>query len=123
MLLNMKTRQNTCDTLIANLRALMKAGGMKLPGLAIKSGVSLRMINYILSKERKPTVEIAEALARAFNLKGWQLIIPDLPVDLARSGKLNTLVKNYTHSSEAGREYIDRVAEQEAKYKTGNDKR
>lgn len=120
---DMKTRPNTNDTLVANLRALMKASGMKKPELSQKSGVSERMIGYVLSGERKPTVELAEALAGAFHLKGWHLIINNLPVTLADSGKLDKLVQNYALSSENGRNFIDRVAEQEAKYqKVVNDK-
>jgi transcriptional regulator with XRE-family HTH domain len=118
MLLGMKTshRPKTNDTLVTNLRALMKATKMTKQVLHQKSRVSERMIGYILAHERKPTVEIAEALASAFGLTGWQLIMPDLPIEIAKSGKLDELIHNYSLSSESGREYINRVAEQESKY-------
>lgn len=113
---DMKRRPHTADTIVTNLRHLMRETGMKPAALATKSGVSKRMIDYILTKERTPTIEVAEALANAFGLTGWQLLLPDLPVHLAKTGQLDRLLSYYSHSSDAGRAYIDRVAEQEAKY-------
>lgn len=98
----------------------MKITNMDKDKLAAKSGVSKRMIGYIFSKERKPTVELAEALASAFDLSGWQIIMPGLQADLMKSGKIDKLIHFYTASSDAGRDYIDRVAEHEAKYKIQN---
>lgn len=113
----MKTRPSTTDTLITNLRALMEATGIKKPELAKKSGVSERMIAYLMAKERTPTVDVAEALGKVFGLTGWQLILPGLPIELAKNGRLEKLVKNYSKLSVNGREFVDRVAEREAKYK------
>lgn len=96
----------------------MKKTGMKKPELAKKSGVSERMIGYLLAKERTPTIEVADALAKPFDLTGWQLLIPGLHIDLAKAGKLEQLVHNYSSASDKGREYIDRVSEQEAQYQT-----
>lgn len=106
--------------LVDNVRALMRHTETSKAQLAQRSGISERMIAYILAKERTPTVETADSLARAFGLTGWQLMIPNLSLELAKEGKLEQLVKNYSTSSRKGREYIDRVAEQEAKY--GRDK-
>lgn len=113
----MKNRPKTVDTLVKNLRELMKATGMTAKELAAKSGVSERMIGYIFAGERTPTVEVADSLAGPFGLTGWQLLIPGLHVDIAKTGKLGQLVHNYSSASDEGRQYIDRVAEQEAKYK------
>lgn len=118
MLLGMKkrTRMSTSETLVSNIREVMRATGMKKADVAKKSGVSERMIGYILAKERSPTVDVAEALGKAFGLTGWQMIMPGLPVRLAKNGHLDKLVKNYSSLSEEGREYVDRVAEKEARY-------
>lgn len=122
MLLGMKTKPNPTDTLVINLRALMRANKIKTPQLATQSGVSIRMIKYILAGERKPTVELANALAKPFGITGWQIIMPGLPIELAKSGRLDKLIHNYSESQEKGRTYIDRVAEHEATYKVGNSK-
>lgn len=110
-------RQTTTDTLVTNLRLLMQEAKLGKDVLAKRSGVSERMIAYILSKERKPTIEIADSLAKPFGLNGWQLLIPNLPVELAKAGKISKLVENYAQASDTGREYIDHVAEKEAEYK------
>ena len=87
-----KTKPHTTDTVVANLRALMRTVKITKQALAQKSGVSERMIGYILAGERKPTVEIAEMLAKPFGIKGWQLTMPGLPVDLVESGKIEKLI-------------------------------
>lgn len=107
---------NPVDVIVGNLRALMRSSGIKKKQLSERSGVSERMIGYILAKEKTPTVEVTDMLARAFGLSGWQLMIPDVRADLAKSGKISKLVRNYSVASDNGRDYIDRVAEQEAKY-------
>lgn len=107
-------RAKTTDTLSHNLRELMKAYKFSKQDLAKKSGISDRMIAYVLAKEKTPTVDLADALAKPFGLTGWQLLIPDLSVELARAGKLEKLVSNYSQSSDKGREYIDMVAAREA---------
>lgn len=105
------------DFLARNLRVLMKKNKMKAPELSERSGVSVRMIKYILSQERTPTIEVAELLANALKIKGWQLMMPDLDIDLAMSGRLDALLDRYMKSTENGREYIDRVAERESTYR------
>lgn len=114
----MKNRPKTADTLVTNLKALIRETEMTIPALAEKSGVSARMIGYLLAGERTPTIEVADALAKPFDLTGWQLLIPGLRIDLAKAGKLEQLVHNYSSASDEGRKYIDRVSEQEAKYRT-----
>lgn len=116
MLFYMRKRTSTSDTLVTNLRELMRITKIRKPDLAKKSGVSERMIGYILAKERTPTVDTAEALGQAFGLNGWQLIMPGLPIHLAKNGHLDKLVKNYARLTDEGREYVDRVAEKEAGY-------
>ena len=110
-------RPNIKETLAANVQALMNATGTSQEALANKSGVSKRMIAYVLKKERKATVEVVESLGKAFNLASWQMLIPNLQTELAKSGKLADLVKNYSNSSEDARIYIDQVAAREASAK------
>lgn len=95
----------------------MRAFRMTKPQLAKKSGVSERMISYILSKKKTPTVETAEQIAKPFGLTSWQLIIPNITASLAKAGALERLVKNYLASSGEGQELITHVAEREVQYK------
>lgn len=104
--------------LISNLQALIKTTGISQADLAAKSRISPRYIGYILAHEKIPTVRMVDALARVFGLEGWQLLVPELPTDLAANGKLARLVQNYMKSPAAARDYINHVAEQEAKYLT-----
>lgn len=83
--------RDTCDmrhdpnqTVAANLRALMLHAGMANKGepnqseLARASGADQRTVGRILSRNQSPTVEMLETIARAFGLRAWQLLIPDL---------------------------------------------
>lgn len=112
----MNTRTSTIDNLITNLKMLIEVTKISYGDLAKKSQVSERHIKYILRGERTPSIEIADQLASAFGLTGWQLIMPSLPYDLARNGRLEKLIEHVTHSSNESRDYILRVAEKEAKY-------
>lgn len=121
--LRMSERPLPSETLAANLAMLVELIPEKkkpLDWLAKKSGISKRMIQYILKCERTATVNTADQLAEPFGLTGWQLITPGLRADLVKNGRLERLVQNFYRSSEEGRDYISRVAEQEAKYGNGN---
>lgn len=48
----------------------MEVAGMNKPTLARKSGVSERMIAYILKAEKTSTIEVAQKLAKVFGLEG-----------------------------------------------------
>jgi hypothetical protein len=119
----MSERPLPSETLAANLAMLLELlpeQKSPLDWLAKKSGVSKRMIQYILKCERTATVNTAQALAEPFGLTGWQLITPGLRADLVKNGRLERLVQNFYRSTEEGRDYIFRVSEHEAKYGNGN---
>lgn len=111
-------RKNVSETLIKNLRVLMDDRGWKPKKLSEKSGVSPRMVAYILKGERVCSIEIAEQLANAFGLQGWELLINDMPEHLLKSKKLEKLYKNYAKATMEAQEYIDHIAEREAQYST-----
>lgn len=104
------------ETLAKNLKMLMDETGIKVSALSKSSGVSVRMILYILKEEKTATIDTANDLAAVFRLDGWSLLMPDLRADLMKNGRLTKLVKNYLTASQQGREYIDHVAEKEADY-------
>jgi transcriptional regulator with XRE-family HTH domain len=109
----------TRDTLARNLRVLMDAKGWTQVQLAQQSGVSQRQVSNILSGATGCSVEHADALARAFGLQGWHLIMPTLPRDIT-NGAISTLIERYAASSADGRKAIDRVAELESRYTKNN---
>ena len=114
----MKKRESAAITLAKNLHNLMKSTDMKKSALAIKSGVSERMIAYILTGERMPTIEIIEQLADALGVEVWEMMLRNLVADVKRAKRLKTLVENYQITNDAGRDYIDHVAEREVEYVT-----
>lgn len=106
----------TEKTLSQNLKHLMELSGWNVEEVAKRSGVSKRMVSYVISMERKASITIAEDLAKAFNLEGWHLIMPNLPRDLEQSKALRRLIDDYIGSDNEGRDMISKVAEREAKY-------
>lgn len=108
-------RPDTRATLARNLSLLMSQEGWNQVDLAKHSGVSQRQISNILRRETGCSVEHAEALARAFGLQGWHLIMPTLRQDL-QAGMVAKLIDHYAAASDAGRSAIDRVAELESRY-------
>ena len=110
-------RPATKDTLANNLRALMDERQWNQVELSKRSGVSQRQISNILRRETGCSIEHAEALAQAFGLEGWHLIMPTLRRDL-KTGAVAKLISNYAEATDAGRAAIDRVAELESHYAT-----
>ena len=88
------TRPTTAETLIKNLTILMAAKDWSNRDLAKKSGVSDRHIGKILNRESVCSIDIAEKLAQAFDLTGWQLITPNLAERLPDGKRLEKMVSS-----------------------------
>ena len=112
-------RPATRETLARNLRLLMSEAGWNQVELSKRSGVSQRQISNILSSNTGCSVEHADALARAFGLQGWHLIMPALRKEL-QAGAVVLLIDRYAQASTEGRSAIDRVAELESRYSKNN---
>lgn len=97
----------------------MTAAGMKAPEVAKKSGVDPKTINNMIHGRFDPRPEKADQVARVFGLDGWQLLIPDLPIDMLKNGKLEQLIANYVSASPEGRDSISQVAAMAAKFRKG----
>lgn len=112
---------NATRALAQNVRRLMEAEDPRLSqsALAKRAGVSQRAIGYLVNyqdaHDRHPGTDTAEAVARAFGLPLWQLLIPGIPVDVLLSHQLTKLVENYRDAPKEGRACVDRVAESEAR--------
>jgi transcriptional regulator with XRE-family HTH domain len=104
------------ETLIQNLTMLLNKTNMSVAELSRRSGVTGRMIHYILNRDRQASVEVAGKLASAFGLTGWQMIMPSLPYDLAKTGQLDKLIDAYAHCDTVTQNYLNSVMQREATY-------
>jgi transcriptional regulator with XRE-family HTH domain len=110
-------RPHTANSVARNLRALMEGAKCNQSELARQSGISQRHISDILAGHSQCTVPVANQLAAPFGLKGWHLLLPDLPTDLVASPAIARLVAAYISADAAGREFLDAAGEREAKRK------
>lgn len=110
----MAERVTPRESLIRNLRYLMTKEGLSEEELAKKAGVAQKTINNMLNQKHSPKLETVEAVAHAFGLEGWHLIMPNLPSELIESQTIAQLYENYRAASAKGRELIDLIAEREA---------
>lgn len=82
--------------------------------LAEKSGVSQTMISSVLGQKSGCAVETADALALAFGLTGWHLLMPGLSVDLLKSKAVQRLLESYVNATPEGQALIDAMATRES---------
>lgn len=101
-------------TLAANIRALMDKRAWTQTELESKSGVSQRHISNVLNQRTGCSAETADALASAFGLPGWLLLVPGLSLELLDSHSVLLLVKSFVDAGPEGRELVARLAEREA---------
>lgn len=113
---HMARRTPPRDSLIRNIDYLMRAEKLSEAALAKRSGIAQKTINNIRNGISAPTLDTIEALAAAFNLSGWHIIMPGLPEELIAGKSIERLCRAYVAASEKGRSYIDHVAEREATY-------
>lgn len=113
----MSITNNSSEAIADNLNRLMKDRKISRKDLSAKCGgkPSPRYLANILNQEYAPTIVMIDALADAFNLKSWHLLMPDLDIEVAKK-EMPLLLDNYKKSSAEGREYIMRIADKESKY-------
>lgn len=102
-----KPRPKPSESMVNNLKRLMRAKGLNQTELATLSGVSQTHIGGILRGESSCTVEMVDALAKPFGLSGWQMIMPRLPDDLVHSLALQHLMDAYIDAEPQARTFID----------------
>ena len=110
------SKKTTAEVFVENLNHLMLITELTAEEVGKKSGLTKRAVQYYMNGERIPNVCRAEQLASAFGLEGWHMIMRNLPIDIISSKKLQSLVNNYSNSSDEGKNMINMVAEREAKY-------
>lgn len=106
-------RPRTRVTLARNLRTLMDKANWSQRDLEARSGVSQRQISNILTESTSCSVETAEALGRAFGLTGWQLLLPDMPMNGLRMRGVEQLLSTYMLTDEETRDFIDTIVKRE----------
>lgn len=70
-------RTSPSDNYQKNLNFLLKKSGLRAAEVARRSSVSARMIGFIKSGDRKPTLDIADAIAKVFNTTAWHMMLSD----------------------------------------------
>jgi len=111
MMMDGKTRA----ALAASVRTLMGAHGWSQSDLARRSGVAQRTISNVLRPETgSATIETVVALAKAFQVEPWALLLPEIPVEALQSPALRILIDNYLHASPEGRRALERIGAVEA---------
>jgi transcriptional regulator with XRE-family HTH domain len=109
-------KRDTRKVVIDNIQMLMSIAGDSQHALAKKLGWKQSTISNILSGRHNISIEKADAIAQAYGLEGWHLLLRGLPRDLHESETISALFTNYLKSSSTGRTNINRVAEMEARY-------
>jgi len=105
-----RDRPATRETVAANLKALLRIRQWSQAELARQAGLPTRTVNSVVNMEGACTVETADKLAAAFGLRGWHLLIPNLPDDLMNSPSLSSLVESYANLNAGSRELINDLA-------------
>lgn len=112
------TPKNTERNFQINLRTLKRLFRVSSKEIARRSGISERMVDYLLAGERSPTEETANSVGMVFGVNGWMMLYPNLTADLIKRGRLEKLIAAYGLASDEGKDLIEKIAEREAKYST-----
>ncbi|MEN5271870.1 helix-turn-helix transcriptional regulator [Stenotrophomonas lactitubi] len=119
-LVNMNESRVSGLALAKNLQLLMEHNKLTQAQLAKRSGVAQSTLSNLLDLSKpleiNPRARTVDQLADVFGIPGWQLFVPDLPIELLASPRLMALVSNYLAASPGGRETIDRIASAEVRY-------
>ncbi|MCB4811678.1 helix-turn-helix transcriptional regulator [Methylovorus menthalis] len=99
---------NATKKLIDNLQKLMVNSTGEI---AKKSGISKRMIDYIMEGSRGASLNTLEKIADSHGLNAWHLLLDYLNLDAARSGDLDKLVTNFSKCDKTTQAYLLHVAE------------
>lgn len=104
----------TKDYLARNILMLLDINQWSKKQLAKRAGISDRMVAYLVNKERSATIDVADAIGKAFGINGWLMISPYLTPESYKS--LEKLNSDFAATTREGREHIKMVAEREAAY-------
>lgn len=113
---------NTLQIVAKNVTALMRRRDWTQMQLHFKSGVSQRHVSNVMNAKSGVSIEILEAVAGAFGIPGYLLLVDELPVEMLDSKKIPLLIKRYLDSPKEGQDLLDSMAERESHHHTGRHK-
>lgn len=88
-----------------NLKAKMIASGIKSGrAMEVKSGVAKSMVNMILAEAQNTSIKTVDALAEAFRLPGWFLLMDPDVFSLSDASSLEEAIRNYVKLSPENQE-------------------
>jgi len=103
-----------------NVALLRRIHGWSQQDLSRKTGkrVGQTTISYYERPDypKEPTLDKMEAIADAFRLPLWRLLMPGQTEETLRDLGLNAVLSSYVRADPEGRHYLERVAEREATY-------
>lgn len=116
----MPKKINSAQAIAGNLHRLMAHHALSQAQLAKKSGVGQSTLSGLLDpggdEKKNPRASTIDKLAAYFRIQPWQLLIPNLDLDLLLSDRLATVIHDYNFVPAAGRDSIERVAQSELRY-------
>lgn len=95
----MAAKDSIREVLATNTRALMKRRGWTQAQVAHKAGLSQTHVGNVLRQEVAPTTVVITGLGKAFNLPGWLLLIPEVPIEILDSKEVPALLQTYLEAS------------------------
>jgi len=113
-----KKRRMPRASLAANINGLMERRNWVQHDLAKAAGIAQRTVSNLCNPDGpSPKLDIVDAVAAAFGLEGWHLILPNLLTDLDGESSVAKLVADFESADKSGKRHVLRVAEREAEYK------
>ncbi len=115
----MNMDRKTLNTLAQNIRMLMKHYQQSQEALAKKTGISQKTICNMINPgatKKGPAIDNVTAIAKAYGLETWHLLVPNQPIETLLSKSIEKLIDNYTLVSNEGRQNLDRISEREVHY-------
>lgn len=107
----MTSKKSAKDILAANLRMLMNTAKHSEAALAKLAGVDPTTINNILNRNNAAKIDSVQAVAKAYGLDTWKLLVENMAEAVGHNGELGTIISAYAKTDETGRHSILKVAE------------
>jgi transcriptional regulator with XRE-family HTH domain len=104
-----RLEQSVIQIVAENTRSLIESTGHSSPEIAVRSGLDRKTLNNVINERRNVRIESVAAIANAFGLEAWQLLIPNLGAQAYRRDILN-LIRDFIESDDDGRHSIVEVA-------------